>query len=81
MYRSDNVSIAGAGKTGLQTVGDSCIARGQLWHNKYIKNTPSEAEEAIHAALWDYAQKNGIKIEGLEQPKENIGEEEEEEEY
>ena len=38
------------------------------------------AEEAIHAALWDYAQKNGIKIEGLEQPKENIGEEEEEEE-
>ena len=28
------------------------------------------AEEAIHAALWDYAQKNGIKIEGLEQPKE-----------
>ena len=39
------------------------------------------AEEAIHAALWDYAQKNGIKIEGLEQPKENIGEEEEEEEY
>ena len=39
------------------------------------------AEEAIHAALWDYAQKNGIEIEGLEQPKENIGEEEEEEEY
>ena len=24
------------------------------------------AEEAIHAALWDYAQKNGIEIEGLE---------------
>ena len=24
------------------------------------------AEEAIHAALWDYAEKNGIKIEGLE---------------
>ena len=24
------------------------------------------AEEAIHAALWDYAQKNGIKIEGLD---------------
>ena len=39
------------------------------------------AEEAIHAALWDYAQKNGIKIEGLEQPKENIGEEEEEQAY
>ena len=26
------------------------------------------AEEAIHAALWDYAQKNGIVIEGLEKP-------------
>ena len=26
------------------------------------------AEEAIHAALWDYAQKNGIVIEGLEAP-------------
>lgn len=32
------------------------------------------AEEAIHAALWDYAQKNGIVIEGLEQPKTDIGE-------
>ena len=41
------------------------------------------AEEAIHAALWDYAQKNGIKIEGLEKPKSDIheGEEDEEEEY
>ena len=41
------------------------------------------AEEAIHAALWDYAEKNGIKIEGLEKPKSDIheGEEEEEEDY
>ena len=39
------------------------------------------AEEAIHAALWDYAQKNGIEIEGLVQPKSDIGEEEVEEEY
>ena len=39
------------------------------------------AEEAIHAALWDYAEKNGIKIEGLEKPKADIGEEEEEEDY
>ena len=39
------------------------------------------AEEAIHAALWDYAEKNGIKIEGLEKPKSDISEEEEEEEY
>ena len=41
------------------------------------------AEEAIHAALWDYAEKHGIKIEGLEKPKSDIheGEEEESEEY
>jgi len=39
------------------------------------------AEEAIHAALWDYAEKKGIKIEGLEKPKSDIGEEEEEEDY
>ena len=41
------------------------------------------AEEAIHAALWDYAQKSGIEIEGLEQPKSDIheGEEEEDEAY
>lgn len=39
------------------------------------------AEEAIHAALWDYAEKNGIKIEGLEKPKSDISEHEEDEEY
>ncbi len=41
------------------------------------------AEEAIHAALWDYAKRNGIEIEGLEQPKSDIHEDEEEteEEY
>ena len=31
------------------------------------------AEEAIQAALWDYAQKNGIVIEGLEEPVTDIG--------
>ncbi len=31
------------------------------------------AEEALRAALWDYAEKNGIKIEGLEKPKTDIG--------
>ena len=36
------------------------------------------AEEAIHAALWDYAEKNGIVIEGLEKPVNDIGEKEEE---
>lgn len=40
------------------------------------------AEEAIHAALWDYAQKHDIVIEGLEKPKTDIHEEEKaEEEY
>ncbi len=39
------------------------------------------AEEAIHAALWDYAQKNGIQIEGLSQPKSDISEHDEDEEY
>ena len=39
------------------------------------------AEEAIHAALWDYAEKHGIKIEGLQKPKNDISEGEEEEDY
>ena len=41
------------------------------------------AEEAIHAALWDYAQKHGISIEGLQKTKSDIhdGEESEEEVY
>ena len=36
------------------------------------------AEEAIHAALWDYAEKNGIAIEGLERPVHDVSELEEE---
>ena len=39
------------------------------------------AEEAIHAALWDYATKNHITIEGLERPVNDIAEKLEEEEY
>jgi len=39
------------------------------------------AEEAIHAALWDYAEKKGIKIEGLIKPKSDIHEGEETVEY
>lgn len=39
------------------------------------------AEQAIHAALWDYAQKNGIEIKGLDCPVNDIEELEEEEEY
>ena len=32
------------------------------------------AEEAVHAALWDYAQKKGITIEGLKPPVNDIDE-------
>ena len=35
------------------------------------------AEEAFHAALWDYAQKNNIVIDGLKPPVEDIDETEE----
>lgn len=34
------------------------------------------AEEAIHAALWDYAERNHIEIQGLQKPKSDVGEEE-----
>ncbi|MBU3803841.1 MAG: Fe-S cluster assembly scaffold protein NifU [Candidatus Cellulosilyticum pullistercoris] len=30
------------------------------------------AEESLHAALWDYAQKNNITIEGLKKPVEDV---------
>ena len=39
------------------------------------------AEEAIHAALWDYAKKNNIEIEGLKKPVNDIEELEPAEEY
>ncbi len=32
------------------------------------------AEQAVHAALWDYAQKNNIRIEGLEPPVDDVDE-------
>lgn len=35
------------------------------------------AEEAIHAALWDYAKKNNLEIEGLKPPVDDIDETEE----
>ena len=34
----------------------------------YKVNCSLLAEEALHAAIWDYAQKNNIQIEGLEPP-------------
>jgi len=40
------------------------------------------AEEAIHAALWDYAQKEGIEVQGLKPPKADVHDHEEDnEEY
>lgn len=39
------------------------------------------AEEAIHAALWDYAEKHHIEIKGLQKPVSDISEHEEDEEY
>ena len=39
------------------------------------------AEEAIHAALWDYAEKHNIIIEGLKKPVNDIDEIVEDEEY
>ena len=36
------------------------------------------AEEALHAALWDYAQKNELTIEGLKPPVSDIGDPHEE---
>lgn len=38
------------------------------------------AEQAVHAALWDYAQKNGITIEGLKPPVNDVDELNEDEE-
>ena len=38
------------------------------------------AEEAVHAALWDYAQKKGITIDGLKPPVNDIEEREESDE-
>lgn len=35
------------------------------------------AEEAVHAALWDYAKKNNLEIKGLKPPVEDIDETEE----
>lgn len=38
------------------------------------------AEQAIHSALWDYAEKKGIKIEGLTKPVNDVSELEDDEE-
>ena len=46
-----------------------------------LQITNKAVMEAIHAALWDYAEKHNIKIEGLEKPKNDISEGLEEEDY
>lgn len=38
------------------------------------------AEQAIHSALWNYAEKKGIKIEGLEKPVNDVSELEDDDE-
>ena len=44
------------------------------------QTTPLAWAMAVHAALWDYAQKKGIVIEGLKPPVEDVDELEHEEE-
>ena len=39
------------------------------------------AEQAIHSALWNYAEKKGIKIEGLEKPVNDVSELEDDDEF
>ena len=49
--------------------------------NKAVIHCSLLAEEAIHAALWDYAEKHHIEIKGLQKPVSDISEHEEDEEY
>ena len=47
-------------------------------------SSDNQREESIEGQIREctaYAEKNGITIDGLEKPKDNIGEEEEEEDY
>ena len=41
-----------------------------------LDGLPPVKVHCIHAALWDYAEKHGIKIEGLDKPKADINDEE-----
>ena len=72
---------SGVGTVGNPKCGDIMRIYLDIDENQIKVHCSLLAEEAIHAALWDYAQKNGITIEGLEKPKDNIEEEEEEEDY
>ena len=57
------------------------LVKGKTVQEALLVHCSLLAEEGIHAALWDYAEKNGIVIEGLKKPKNDISEGEEEEEY
>ena len=58
-----------AGKTvqeALEVTNKKAMVRSWDWTTAMQKvHCSLLAEQAIHAALWDYAQKNGIEIEGL----------------
>ena len=53
----------------------------ELVKGKTIQQALEVTNKAIHAALWDYAEKNNIKIEGLEKPVNDIEEKIQDEEY
>ena len=61
----------------------AAVATSSMATELVMGKTIEEAMEVIHAALWDYAEKHHIKIEGLSKPKSDIheGEEDTEEEY
>ena len=80
-------NASGVGTVGNAKCGDIMRIYLDIDENQIIRDVKFKtfgcsllAEEAIHAALWDYAEKNGIQIEGLEKPKSDIHEDEEEEE-
>ena len=45
-----------------------------LVKGKTVQEALEVTNKAVHAALWDYAEKNGIVIEGLEKPVSDISE-------
>ena len=80
-------NASGVGTVGNAKCGDIMRIYLDIDDDQIIRDVKFKTfgcgEEAIHAALWDYAERHDIKIEGLEKPKSDIheGEEEEEEEY
>ena len=81
------IPIAGLQETLMQTIEEAMQVTNKAVMEALDGLPPVKvhcsllAEEAIHAALWDYAEKNHITIEGLQKPKNDISEGEEEEDY